>query len=118
MTFMTDAWNDGRARAALRRIFDAAVQRANPGAVIARYLPEKPKGKCVVIGAGKASAAMAAALEACWPDVDLSGVVVTRYGYAVPTRRIEIREARHPRTVRRQPDACSKPFEASEPTIL
>lgn len=50
----------------------------------------------MVVGAGKASAAMAAALEEAWPHVDLSGVVVTRYGHAVPTSRIEIIEASHP----------------------
>lgn len=59
--------------------------------------------RCVVVGAGKASAAMAAALDAAWPDVDLSGVVVTRYGHAVPAGRIRIIEASRP-----VPDAMSE----------
>ena len=71
-------WSDAKARAALRAIFDAAVASAQPAKVLAAHLPEKPKGRCVVVGAGKASAAMAAALDAAWPDVALSGVVVTR----------------------------------------
>jgi glycerate 2-kinase len=80
----------------LRRIFDAAVASADPAAAIGRHLPEKPEGRCVVVGAGKASAAMAAAFDAAWPDVDVSGVVVTRYGHAVPAGRIRVMEAAHP----------------------
>lgn len=87
---------DANARALLRRLFDAAVDRAAPGEAIVPLLPPKPVGKCVVIGAGKASAAMAAAVDAAWSDVDLSGVVVTRDGYKVPVGRIEIIEASHP----------------------
>ena len=90
------AWNDTSARDALNRIFMAAVASADPAKVLQHHLPSPPKGRCVVVGAGKASAAMAAALEAAWPHVDLSGVVVTRYGHAVPTTRIEIIEASHP----------------------
>ena len=90
------AWNDHQAKDALNRIFMAAVASADPVKVLQRHLPSPPKGRCVVVGAGKASAAMAAALEAAWPHVDLSGVVVTRYGHAVPTTRIEIIEASHP----------------------
>lgn len=90
------AWNDTSARDALNRIFMAAVASADPAKVLQHHLPSPPKGRCVVVGAGKASAAMAAALEAAWPDVNLSGVVVTRYGHAVPTARIEIIEASHP----------------------
>jgi glycerate 2-kinase len=77
---MSGEWNDERARTVLRRVFDAAVASADPRRAVARHLPEKPRGRCVVVGAGKASAAMAAGLDAAWPDVDLSGVVVTRYG--------------------------------------
>ena len=91
------------ARAALRAIFDAAVASAAPGPAVLRNLPYKPRGRCIVIGAGKASAAMAAALDAAWPDVDLTGVVVTRYDHAVPAGRIEIIEAAHPK-----PDANSE----------
>lgn len=93
---MNTIWTDKRARAALRQIFDAAVASADPGPAVLRHLPNKPKGRCIVVGAGKASASMAAALDAAWPDVDLSGVVVTRYGHAVPSGRIEILEASHP----------------------
>jgi glycerate 2-kinase len=96
MPAVGDAWTDKRARTTLREIFDAAIASAAPEAAILRHLPEKPKGDCIVVGAGKASAAMAAALDAAWPDVALRGVVATRYGHAVPTRRIEIIEAGHP----------------------
>ncbi len=100
---MTGDWTDERARAALRAIFDAAVASAAPGPAVLRHLPEPPRGRCIVVGAGKASAAMAAGLDAAWPDVDLSGVVVTRYGHAVPAGRIAILEAAHP-----VPDAMSE----------
>ncbi|QLF71917.1 glycerate kinase (plasmid) [Peteryoungia desertarenae] len=89
-------WNDVMARSALKRVFDAAVRSASPYDAVLKHLPEKPKGRCIVVGAGKASAAMAAALDAAWPDVELSGTVVTRYGHAVPAGRIEILEASHP----------------------
>ncbi|NTG51468.1 glycerate kinase [Agrobacterium rhizogenes] len=89
-------WTDAESRAVLRRLFDAAVASADPAAAVLRHLPEKPRGRCVVVGAGKASAAMAAALDAAWPEVDVSGVVVTRYGHAVPAGRIRILEASHP----------------------
>lgn len=79
----------------LRRLFDAAVASALPAAIVARHLPERPKGRTIVLGAGKASAAMAAAVEAVW-DGPLEGLVVTRYGHAVPCRRIGIVEAAHP----------------------
>jgi glycerate 2-kinase len=95
-------WTDTTARAVLRDIFDAAVASADPGAAVLRHLPEKPKGRCVVIGAGKASVAMAAALDAAWGDVDLSGVVVTRHGQGAAAGRIEVLEASHP-----TPDATS-----------
>lgn len=82
-------------RALLRRLFDAAVNAAQPNHCLPPHLPEPPKGRLVVIGAGKASAAMARAVESHWPG-PLSGLVVTRYGYAVPCDRIEIVEAAHP----------------------
>ncbi|MGL5735464.1 MAG: glycerate kinase type-2 family protein [Beijerinckiaceae bacterium] len=91
------AMKDEQVRRALRAVFDAAVASAAPGPAVARHLPDKPKGRCIVVGAGKASAAMAAALDAAWPDVTLSGVVVTRYGHAVPAGRIRIMEASHPK---------------------
>src|ERR1700730_14645420 len=89
-------WSDARARAALRDIFDAAIASADPGAAVLRHLPEKPRGRCVVVGAGKASVAMAAALDGAWRDVDLTGVVVTRYGQRAVAGRIEVIEASHP----------------------
>jgi glycerate 2-kinase len=89
-------WSDERARQVLRRIFDVAVASADPRLAVARHLPDKPKGRCIVVGAGKASAAMAAGLDAAWPDVELSGAVVTRDGYAMPAGRIRVLEASHP----------------------
>lgn len=88
--------DDSALRGALTEIFMAAVKSADPHEALIKALPEKPHGRCIVVGAGKASAAMAAALEAAWPDVDLQGVVVTRYGHAVPTQKIRILEAAHP----------------------
>jgi hydroxypyruvate reductase len=82
-------------RALLRRMFDAAIAAAQPAHNVPPHLPPAPKGRLVVIGAGKASAAMARAVEEHWPG-ELSGLVVTRYGYAVPCRRIAIVEAAHP----------------------
>lgn len=79
----------------LRRMFDAAVAAAQPATCLPPFLPHSPKGRVRVIGAGKASAAMAQALEAHWPG-PLEGLVVTRYGYARPCQRIEILEAAHP----------------------
>ena len=88
--------NNEQAAEILQDIFQHAVNSARAGPVTLANLPEKPRGRCVVIGAGKASAAMAAAVDAAWPDVAVSGVVVTRYGYAVPAGRIRIIEAAHP----------------------
>ena len=79
----------------LESLFRAAVARAEPGPAIAAALPEKPRGRTIVIGAGKAAAQMAAAFEKAW-DAPLQGLVVTRYGYAAPTSRIEVLEASHP----------------------
>ncbi len=96
--------DDGRARQALRALFDAAVAAADPRIVLAQHLPPKPtKGRTIVVGGGKSAAVMAAALEDAWPDVAMQGVVVTRYGHAVPTKRIEVIEAAHP-----VPDANSQ----------
>lgn len=108
------AWNDTSARDALNRIFMAAVASADPAKVLQHHLPSPPKGRCVVVGAGKASAAMAAALEAAWPHVDLSGVVVTRYGHAVPTAHIEIIEASHPVPDDRSAEAAKRILAAVE----
>ena len=82
-------------RALLRKLFDAAIAAAQPEKCIPAQLPAPPRGRLIVIGAGKASAAMARAVEQHWPG-PLSGLVVTRYGYSVPCKRIEILEAGHP----------------------
>ena len=88
-------------KALLRRMFDAAIASAQPALCIPPHLPKRedaPRGRLVVIGAGKASAAMARAVEDHWPGPksQLSGLVVTRYGYAVPCEHIDIAEAAHP----------------------
>jgi glycerate-2-kinase len=77
---------DADARRFLRALFDAAVAAADPRVVLAAHLPPRPAGRCVVVGAGKSAAVMAAALEDAWPDAELSGAVVTRYGHVAPTR--------------------------------
>jgi len=79
----------------LRDLFAVAVAAADPMECIPPHLPVAPKGRTVVLGAGKASAAMACAVESNWQG-DISGLVVTRYGFAVPCSRIEIVEASHP----------------------
>ncbi len=89
-------------RALLRHLYDVAVQRALPLHNTAAHLPAPPKGRTLVLGAGKAGGAMAHAVEALWPkDVSLSGLVVTRYGHTPPrpqglAQRIEVVEAAHP----------------------
>ena len=89
-------------RALLARLYHAAVQRALPAAQLRHHLPPVPRGRTVVVGAGKAAGAMAHALEAAWPaEAPLAGVVVTRYGHTPPrpaglAPRIDILEAAHP----------------------
>ena len=85
-------------RALLRRMFDAAVNAAAPDLAVPANLPPPPRGRTVVVGAGKAAAAMARAVEARWPaEKPLTGLVVTRYGHGVgPLKRIEVVEASHP----------------------
>jgi glycerate 2-kinase len=92
-------------RALLRDLYDAAVRRALPAHTIAAHLPAPPdplKGRTVVIGAGKAGGAMAAAVDALWPaDAPLSGLMITRYDHVPPDYkanpgRIEVVEASHP----------------------
>ena len=86
----------------LTSLFDAAVAAADPELVIRANLPAKPKGRTIVIGAGKGSAQMAAAFERAWAerhageDAPIEGVVVTRYGYGAPCNTIKIIEASHP----------------------
>lgn len=88
---------DADARALLRDLFDAALAAARPASCLAPYIDklQPPKGKTIVIGAGKASAAMARAVEDRW-NHPLEGLVVTRYGYGETCKRIEIVEAAHP----------------------
>jgi len=82
-------------RAFLLGLFQAALSAADPAPRIKAHLPPRPKGRTVVVGAGKAAAAMAAAVEAAW-DGPLSGLVICPYGHGVPTERIEVAEAGHP----------------------
>ena len=79
----------------LRQLFDAAVAAADPARAVVAALPAVPAGRTLVMGVGKAAAAMAAAVEARWPK-PLEGLVITRYGHAVPTSRIAVIEAGHP----------------------
>ena len=89
-------------RALLLALYQAAVQRALPAHNTAAFLPPPPKGRTLVLGAGKAGGAMAAAVDALWPAAaPLSGLVVTRYDHVPPAYqsrrgRIEVVEARHP----------------------
>jgi glycerate 2-kinase len=82
-------------RGFLRSLFDAALAAADPHRAMASALPQPVAGRTVVVGAGKASAAMARAFEQLWPG-PLEGLVVTRHGHAAPCERIEIVEASHP----------------------
>jgi glycerate 2-kinase len=89
-------------RKLLRDLFDVAVAAASPTLCVPKYLPNPPRGRTVVVGAGKAAAAMAAAVEAHWSD-PVEGLVVTRYGHTAPCHRIEVVEAAHP-----VPDAAGR----------
>ena len=86
----------------LKAMFQAAVDAAAPSLCVPAHLPRRPKGRTIVIGAGKASGAMARAVEDHW-EGPLEGLVVTRYGHKLPTTRIEVVEARHP-----VPDAAGR----------
>lgn len=102
MTSSTPRFPDLPPADLLRRLYDAAVQRALPLHTLGAHLPPPPRGRTVVIGAGKAGGAMAQAVEALWPaDAPLTGLVVTRYHHIPPRpqglpRRIEVVEASHP----------------------
>jgi len=82
-------------RAFLRALFDAAIAAAQPALCVPPHLPDPPKGRTVVVGAGKAAAAMALAVEDHWRG-PLEGLVVTRHGQKLPTRHIEVAEGSHP----------------------
>ncbi len=84
-------------RALLLESFRAAVAAADPLLIVPSHLPPPPRGRTLVIGAGKAAASMASAVERHWPrDAALSGLVITRYAHSVPTERIRVVEAGHP----------------------
>jgi glycerate 2-kinase len=82
-------------RVLMRSLFDAAVAAADPSLIVPEHLPEPPKGRTIVVGAGKAAAAMAAAVEKHWLG-SLAGLVVTRVGHGAATKRIRVVEAGHP----------------------
>ena len=85
------------AHGVLLESFLVAVQAADPLHIVPQHLPKPPKGRTLVVGAGKAAAAMAQAVESNWPaDAQLDGLVVTRYGHRLPTRKIKVIEAGHP----------------------
>lgn len=94
----------------LRRMFDAAIDAATAEKIVPRHLPPPPKGRTIVVGAGKAAAAMAQAVDMHWPhDRRLSGLVVTRYGYGVSKLpRIEVVEASHPVPDKAGQDAAAR----------
>jgi len=89
---------DGRAIAdLLSRSFSAAVSAADPLNIVGRYLPAPPRGRTLLVGAGKAAASMALAVETQWPDSSpLEGLVITRYAHGLPLRRVRCVEAGHP----------------------
>jgi len=77
--------------------FQAALAAADPLRIVPQHLPSPPRGRTVVVGAGKAAASMALAVEQSWPhDKPLEGVVITRYGHGLPTKRVRVVEAGHP----------------------
>jgi len=100
--FDTDSFMTPDPQALLRQLFDTAVAAALPERSIQQFLPKPPKGRTIVIGCGKAAAAMARAVETHWHE-PLEGLVVTRYGHRVTTQRIEVVEAAHP-----VPDAAGR----------
>src|SRR4029078_705577 len=79
----------------LKNLFPPPTAPADPALRVPPFLPAPPRGRTIVVGAGKASAAMALAVEQRWKG-DLSGLVITRYGHGAPCKRIEIVEASHP----------------------
>lgn len=84
-------------RERLLSAFKAALDAASPSRLVPRHLPLPPKGRTLIVGGGKAAAAMASAVENHWPaEAPLSGMVVTRYGHGLPTSRIKVVEAGHP----------------------
>lgn len=99
--------SEAHSRRLLCALFDEAVAAAAPAGCVPSHLPEPVRGRTVVVGAGKAAASMAAAVEAHWPG-ELQGLVVTAQGHAVPTRHIEVVEAAHPVPDRSAPAAARR----------
>lgn len=91
----------------LKRLFDAAVAAADPLVTLKAHLPKPPKGRTIVIGAGKAAASMAKAVEANWPG-PLEGLVITRYGHGLPLKKIKVVEAGHPVPDRQGQEAATE----------
>ena len=91
----------------LRSLFEAAVAAADPENVVPPHLPLPPRGRTLVLAAGKAAASMARVVEQCWPD-EVEGIAVTRYGHGVDCRRIEVVEAGHPLPDEAGQDAASR----------
>lgn len=87
---------DGWARTFLRDLLDTAIAAADPSLLIPGRLPAPPNGRCILVGAGKAAASMAAAVEREWPDVAISGCVSVPYGYGADCKRVRLFEAGHP----------------------
>lgn len=98
----------------LHDLFMIGLAAADPLRAVPPHLPAPPKGRTVVIGAGKAAAAMAKAVEDHWPNDSLSGLVVTRYDYGKPTRTIEVLEAAHPVPDEAGEQACQLIFKQLE----
>ena len=94
-------------RNVLRGMFGAAVAAADPAKVVPSHLPLPPRGRTLVLAAGKAAASMARAVERCWPN-DIEGIALTRYGHGVDCRRIEVVEAGHPLPDEAGQDAASR----------
>lgn len=80
----------------LSQAYRHAIDAAHPSEHLAKYLPALPKGRLLIVGAGKAAASMAQAVEVYYPLSRLEGLVITRYGHALPTQKIEVIEASHP----------------------
>jgi hydroxypyruvate reductase len=95
------------ARTHLHELFAAALAAADPMTCLPAHLPSPPKGRALVVGAGKAAASMAAAVELHW-DCDVTGLVITRDGHTAPTRSIEVAEASHPLPDQRGVDATAR----------
>ena len=92
---MTEAAECSPPAQILRQLFRTAVAAADPAIILPPLLPQPPRGRTIVVGAGKAAAAMAQAVETHWPG-PLSGLVATRHGQKLPTRQIEVLESAHP----------------------